>query len=161
MLKRTPTRTLALLVPLATLAACSGEPDTVTFTEDLEVLLVGETTIEGSPAIAVAFGENGKSFCSITLKTSNIKPGFVYSSNHSFGEGLSASCSTDSTYFTTSSKHPTQIDFEILDVQPKSQTMTFKTHIKAINVSQNTETYFELPSTFISATSPLFATLPN
>lgn len=161
MFKSTVTRTLALLVPLATLTACSGEPDAVTFNNDIEVLLVGETTIEGSPAIAIAFGNNGQTFCSITLKTSNIKRGFVYSSNHTFGGGLSASCNSDSTHFTTSSKHPTQIDLEILEVQPESQTITFQTHIKAVNVSQDNETYFELPSTTISAKSPLFAAILN
>jgi hypothetical protein len=161
MFKSTVTRTLALLLPLATLSACSGEPDALTFNNDIEVLLVGDTTIEGSPAIAVAFGDNDQSFCSITLKTSNIQRGFVYSSNHTFGGGLSASCNSNSTYFTTSSKHPTQIDLEVLDVQPESQKITFQTHIKAVNVSQNSETYFELPSTTISAESPLFANLIN
>lgn len=165
MFKSSLTRTLALLTPLALLTGCSDSnektvpPEVTPPALNTQVFNVGETTYQKQPAIYISFGENEQNTCSITFLKSALHSGFDISVGHTYKTDISARCTSNGTYYSTSSKHPTNVSVKIIDVNPETQQLTFSTQLKTVSVSQDGDSYFELPETTITAESPLFANL--
>lgn len=165
MFKHSLTRTLVLITPLALLTACSDEgeistpPEESTPVSHAKVFNVGETTYQKQPAIYISFGENEQNTCSITFLKSALHAGFDLSVGHTYKTDISARCTSNGTYYSTSSKHPTNVSVKIIDVKPETQQLTFSTQLKTVSVSQDGDSYFELPETTLTAESPLFTNL--
>lgn len=104
-----------------------------------------EYTMNEKQAVSVSFGETQKNYCSATIYRSSIKEGYKVSSQQKSNRNISIDCNWGGKYYVQSSKHKTNVDFELKSINSSSKSAEIQISGKLVNPYNGK--YFTLKNT--------------
>lgn len=129
------------------------KPDNV---NSIKLLQVSSTTLHDKPAKAIVFGETIENSCFVKLYTTSIKQGYEYTSQKTYSSDISADCSINGVYYSTSSKHPTTASIKINSLDAESQQSILTVYLKLVSATSKGDSYYTIPETQLKLSGDQF-----
>jgi hypothetical protein len=122
----------------------------------IKLLKISSTTLHNKPAKAIVYGENNENSCYIKLYTTSIQQGYEYTSQKIYSSDISADCSINGVYYSTSSKHPTTVSIKINSLDTESQQAVLTVYLKLVSATSKGDSYYTIPETQLKLSGDQF-----